>query len=226
MNAMDQVVKLYTFKNHTIQEMEFKEYNNPIHTVLADSEFQSVRDEIEMMGIHVKIVVKDEHVPEVERQSRLFKERARAIIQTMPYQKIPKKMKIALLQYVVFWLNNILKDDQDYSPKELIMGGQKLDYKSLCKLPFGSYAQVPDDNPQMNTMESRTTGAINLGPTGNILGGHRYLSLKTGEFITRRTWTELPVPSDVIIRVEELSSGSDEIINKAVTNDDDTQDMG
>jgi hypothetical protein len=39
----------------------------------------------------------------------VIKERARAVIQTLPYQRMPKKMRIALLQNVIFWLNNIPK---------------------------------------------------------------------------------------------------------------------
>jgi hypothetical protein len=31
-------------------------------------------------------------------------------------------------------------------------------------------------------MDSRTTGAINLGPTGNVQGTHKFLSLKTGDW--------------------------------------------
>lgn len=47
-------------------------------------------------------------------------------------------------------------------------------------------------------MESRTTGAINIGPTDNLQGACRFLSLKTGELIVRQKWTELPRPLDVI----------------------------
>jgi hypothetical protein len=55
-------------------------------------------------------------------------------------------------------------------------------------------------------MESRTTGAISLGTTGNIQGTHRFLSLRTGEIIVKRTWNELPVPRDVIDRLDELTA--------------------
>ncbi len=52
------------------------------------------------------------------------------------------------------------------------MGDQKLDYKAICQIPFGAYVQVHDDLSVVNTMEPHTTGAINLGPTGNIQGAH------------------------------------------------------
>jgi hypothetical protein len=58
------------------------------------------------------------------------------------------------------------------------------------------------------TMDSRTSRAINLGPSGYVQGTHKFYSLKTGEIIVRRKWYELPVPSDVIERLNELTSDS------------------
>ncbi len=91
------------------------------------------------------------------------------------------------------------------------MGAQVLDTKLLCKLPFGAYAQVHDDPQITNNMEPRTTRAINLGPS-NMQGGHKFLSLATGDIITRRKWTELPVPSEVILRLEELSGDATDTV--------------
>jgi hypothetical protein len=54
-------------------------------------------------------------------------------------------------------------------------------------------------------MESRTTGAICLGSTGNAQGTYRFLSLRTGQIVVRRAWTELPVPRDVVDRLNELA---------------------
>jgi len=59
-------------------------------------------------------------------------------------------------------------------------------------------------------MESRTTGAIHLGPTGNIQGTHKLLSLKTEDLIVMRKWTELPVPSEVIDILDEMTKDKTE----------------
>jgi hypothetical protein len=115
-------------------------------------------------------------------------------------------MRLAAVQYIIFWLNQLPKEGQTFSPRDMILGGQRIEYKSMCRLPFGAYVQVHDDRQQTNTMEPRTTGAINLGPSGNIQGAHKFLSLSTGEVIVCRTWTELPVPSEVLLRMEELST--------------------
>jgi hypothetical protein len=87
--------------------MNFTEQNQPVHTILGDNEFEAIEDDMTEMGIEVNIMAKEEHVPEIERQHQVIKERARAVIQTLPYRRMPKKMRIALLQNVIIWLNNI-----------------------------------------------------------------------------------------------------------------------
>jgi hypothetical protein len=98
-----------------VEKIDCTEFNNSVHTILADNEFESLREEIEECGTQVNVTAKEEHVPEVEHQNRVIKERARAIIQTLPYKSVPKKMRIGL-SYYVFWLNNIAKSGQDFSP--------------------------------------------------------------------------------------------------------------
>jgi hypothetical protein len=56
-----------------------------------------------------------------------------------------------------------------------------------------------------NTMRKRTIGAIALRPNGNSQGGYYFMSLSTGRRIDRQTWTELPMPSDVIDRVHTFA---------------------
>jgi hypothetical protein len=127
---------------------------------------------------------------------------------------------IYLIQYVVFWINNIPKDGQMQSPKEMIMGEQILDTKFICKLPFGVCVQAHDDLEITNTMLPRTTGAINLGPS-NMRGGHQFLSLVTGEIIMQRNWTEMSVPTDVIIRLEQMSKDLNDSLEDFLENVDD-----
>ncbi len=214
-------MNLYRNRGHEIKELDFNVQGQPIHTILVDNEFQVLKEEIETLGVNVNVVSKDVHVPEVERQNRVIKERARAIVQTMPYQKIPKKMRIALIQYVVYWLNNIPKEGQDVSPREIIIGTQKLDFNNVCRIPFGAYAQVHNDLAVTSTMDPRTTGAICLGPSGNIQGGHKFLSLQTGNVMVRRKWTELPVPADVINRIEDLAQDGNDSVERLLEEEDD-----
>ena len=53
-------------------------------------------------------------------------------------------------------------------------------------------------------MNARTIGGICLGPTGNTQGTHYFLSLATGKVIKRTRWTRLPMPIEVIARVNSF----------------------
>jgi hypothetical protein len=115
MNAIKQVVRIYRGKGHDVEEVEFNAQHNPVHTILADNEFLVLKEELEVEGItQVNVVAKDEHVPEVEHQNRVIKERIRAIVQTLPCAQTPKKMRMSLVQYVVYWVNQIPKEGQDF----------------------------------------------------------------------------------------------------------------
>jgi hypothetical protein len=132
MGALKLTINLFRRRGHKINEMEFNVKEEEIHTILADNESQALRDDIEDLGINLNIVSKDEHVLEVERQNNVIKERARAIVQTLPYKKLPKKIRIAIIQRIVYWLNNIPKEGQESSPRDNVFGFHKLDFKTVC----------------------------------------------------------------------------------------------
>jgi hypothetical protein len=48
----------------------------------------------------------------------------------------------------------------------------------------------------------RANPGINLGPTGNLQGTHKFLSLITGKKIKCRNFTPIPMPDSVIKKVE------------------------
>ena len=89
------------------------------------------------------------------------------------------------------------------SPRTL-MTGIKLDYSKYFRLPFGSYAQVHDEPSPTNSPTTRTVVSITLVPTGNLQGGYKFLDICTGKKITRRNWTHLPMPLEVIERVKKI----------------------
>eukprot|EP00957_Ditylum_brightwellii_P065208 4945554-Ditylum_brightwellii.AAC.1 len=78
------------------------------------------------------------------------------------------------------------------------MTGRELFYNKHTVIEFVAYAQTHEEHN--NSMGSKTLGAICLGPTGNSQGSHYFMSLTSGSRITRRVWTELPMPMDVINR--------------------------
>ena len=81
-----------------------------------------------------------------------------------------------------------------------------INYKQHCQLLFGSYVQAHQEPSPTNTQAACTVGAICLGPTSNIQGSYYFLNLSTGKCITRRRWTQLPMPQEVIDRVNQLGT--------------------
>ena len=89
----------------------------------------------------------------------------------------------------------------------VIVTGLSPNTEKHCRIPFGAYAQIQVDNVQSNSaMISRTVGAISLGPTGNIQGTYKFMSLLTGRLIKARLFTPLPMPEEVIKQVEEMTT--------------------
>ena len=71
----------------------------------------------------------------------------------------------------------------DHMSPMTIVEGVKLDYNKHFKVIPGEYAQTFEGSD--NTMKEQTIGAIALGPAGNLQGGVRFFSLKTGRILNR-----------------------------------------
>jgi len=55
-HAVKQAIAVYRGKGHTVTDIEFTETGErPIHTILADSEFEAIREEMEECGIRVNV---------------------------------------------------------------------------------------------------------------------------------------------------------------------------
>ena len=73
-----------------------------------------------------------------------------------------------------------------------------------CKLHFGAYVQVHEDQNVTNTLKERTLGAICLShrqPTGQLC----IILLRSGKRMIRRQFTEVPTPTIVVKRVAETA---------------------
>jgi hypothetical protein len=106
-----------------------------------------------------------------------------------------------LVNTVVMWMNSFpVKSgiSENWSPREIVLR-HKLDAKMHCKVPFGAYCEVHVDPDITNTM-----WGICLGPTGNMQGSYKFLSLSTGKKVTRRKFTEMPMTDSVIKMVDSL----------------------
>jgi hypothetical protein len=173
-----------------------------------DGEFVPLKHELASRGIVLNTTSANEHVPKIERQIRVIKERVRATRHTLPFKVLPLIMLIELVYSSIPWINAFPPKggaSTNLGPRN-IMTGIQFDNNKHCQLQFGSYAQAHQEPDPTNAQAARTVGAICLGPTGNMQGSYKFLNLRTGKRITRRRWTLLPMPQEVIERVNQLGT--------------------
>ena len=147
-----------------------------------------------------------EHVSEAERVIPTIKECARGLITTLPFEHIPRRMKIEFIYFCILWLNAFpVKSgiSSMHSPRELMVH-LKLEYKQHCRVEPGTYCEVHDEPMPLNTMAPRTHATIALGPTGNMQGSVKFYCLTTGCVLRRRSFTPMSMPDRVIKRVNNI----------------------
>ena len=125
----------------------------------------------------------------------------------LPYRRLPKLMVTKLVAMATRCLNGFPKEDgvsEHLSPHSIVTRWACMDYNKI-PLEFGSYVQLLDRS--VNTIRSWTIGAIALNPTGDENGTYCFMSLKTGQVMTKGPgcWTEVPVTDIAIARVEALA---------------------
>ncbi len=148
---------------------------------MLDMEFEKLKNLLPHVALYTTAA--REHVDEIKQKIRVTKERARGMTNSLPYKKLPKLLVIELLHFCVMWMNSfpIRSEISDrWSPHELV-SRHKLDAKLQCRVPFGSYCEVHVDPEITNTMDPRTKWAICLGPTKNLQGSYKLLSLVMGK---------------------------------------------
>ena len=65
-----------------------------VNHALLDGEFVPLRTDLLNMGIVANFATRNEHVPEIERQYRVIKERARACRSTLPFEVFPQLLLV------------------------------------------------------------------------------------------------------------------------------------
>jgi hypothetical protein len=123
---------------------------------------------------------------------------------------MPQIMLVELIYHVVLWLNAFQTKSgvsETLSLREIVMR-HKLDFAKHCRALFGSYCETHEKPVPTNTMVTRSTPAIVLGPTGNLQGTYKFFSLETGKKIKRHKLMACPMPDSVIKKVEAFGKSS------------------
>ena len=99
--------------------------------------------------------------------------------------------EIPIPQTMINWVNVLGKDQ----PEHFIFTdrrGRKIVESEITGVEEDQngtpYCQVHENEGPRNSDKTRTQGAICLGPCGNLHGGFKFMSLKTGQKITKYNW--------------------------------------
>ncbi len=105
---------------HVLQVYEHAGFR--VRMTLMDGEFEKVQDLIP--HVECNTTAAKEHISEAERAIRTIKERTWGLVATLPFQHIPRSMKIKFVYLMVLWLNAFpVKNGISavYSPRELLV---------------------------------------------------------------------------------------------------------
>ena len=125
---------------------------------------------------------------------------------TLPFTYIPRKMKIEFIYLVTLWLNAFpVKSgvSETFSPREILLRWS-MDAKKHCRVLPVSYCGVHNEPNPSNSTISRTHEGIALGPTRNLQGSVKFYCLNTGQVLKRRDFTDIPMPTAVISKVNKI----------------------
>ena len=193
------------------QIASYKQYGYVIRVMHADQESSLLSDGFKSKS-PVRVEPCEDAVGIIERKIRVVKERARGIINTLPF-KICNVLNIWLVRYVVSRLNMIPTSNyEEYISAREKLYGRGIDYNKDLKYGVFDYVEVFAKSD--NTMEPRTTPALALMPTGSLDGAWYFYILETGSIITRHKATKLPMPNNWIKHLNELANAKDQENNE------------
>jgi hypothetical protein len=181
----------------------------------------SVENNLGNIGVELQTVGAATKVGVIERRIRLIKERCRCMINSLPF-KLPKALFCWLLYYVVSRINmNLFSSSNPNASSFEAFTGRKINYKKDLDLKFGEYCVVKnlDQKNATNSMDSRIEGAIVLFPTHNITGTVKFLLIRSLKIVSRSNYKKIPLPSDVINKLNELSNFKGKIYNSEDINE-------
>ena len=193
-----------SFLNTVLAEYTHRGFN--IQAIHADAEFACTGAELKPIPVHC--VSKNQHVPEIERSNRTFKDDIRTTIHGLPYKRLPKLFLDHLAKYTNDNLNQFPRPNvgilQHTSPEHILTGAPPPDYNDL-KIEFGAYVQIFDTTT--NDQRARTLGAICLGPVKDANKNYYFMSLLTGREFKKmpHLCTVLPITDIAIKRLEQIA---------------------
>ena len=151
----------------------YKRHVFNIIRINVDNEFSKL---VSTCDVPLNIISKKEHVPTIECNIRVVKERFRALRHTLPFSALPRLITVEMVKFIFRWPNAFPPSGciPNISPC-IFITGHAMDYKVHCKIVFGAYGQTNEENSPTKSIEPRTMGCITLEPDDSVQGGFYFL---------------------------------------------------
>jgi hypothetical protein len=155
-----------------------------ITTARADEEFAPLQAMTQAVpgGPRVNLASSSEHIPEIGRRIKVVKERVRSTRHSLPFTKVPQIITIHTVFGSVTMLNHSHPKggiSDTISWKKTVMTGETLHCKKHLSLQMGQHCQAHEEDTPRNSLSPPTKGAICLGPSSNLQGGYKFMSLRS-----------------------------------------------
>ena len=176
--------------------------------IMSDGEgaIGAIAGDLNQLGVEVDVSGAGGHVARIERKIQTVKERVRAhMSHQLPFTLTTLGVAMLVL-FCVSRLNfQVSGTGNRLESPRVAFSGRQVDASLDFRAAFGEYAQCTVPNTD-NTMSARTEDCIVMLPVGSRRGSVKMLSVKTGKLVTRDQFKLLPMPSTVIVRLNEMAA--------------------
>ena len=107
-----------------------------VTTILMDGKFEWLRGDLASIQIHLSTCAANTHVGGIDQTISTIKEGAHGIFNTLPFTKLPVRIIVELVDFVVFWLNALGDSVSGDLSLHTVMTGLTVTYKRHCCLEF------------------------------------------------------------------------------------------
>ena len=145
--SIDNILKLYSMGGYLVSKIHM------------DGQFEGIQEKIIGQNIWFNVTSRNDQVPKIERYILTVKERARCILNELPFKKLPVRITAEMIYNVIFWLNSFHSQNRilgTLGPRKIITG-QDIIHKAHCILEFGSYVQVQEEHRNNNHRSNITS---------------------------------------------------------------------
>lgn len=182
--------------------------------VVTDSEecFAAASPALEGAGIALEHSPPNKHVHKIEVTIRIVKERARAILHSLPYT-LPRKLLPNLVLFVTARLNaSPCSTRVDPTPPREIFLNRKSSMKTDFKIGFGELTLVDNPGTVKNSMAPRAREAISLNPAAHTPGAFHFFLLDTQEIVVRSSWVgDVPFTAAIVDRINQIARSDEDV---------------